>query len=107
MNGWMEFYLKLTVGCIDVLNGFGLCFPVPALSNAIGVVLPRLVLQLALLAYQRSDARPHMLHAGSRRPRDKRKREWLIVNDSKFSAGTVFFSHTNQSAVLLHEPTTI
>jgi len=48
-----------------------------------------------------------MLHAGSRRPRDKRKREWLIVNDSKFSAGTVFFSHTNQSAVLLHEPTTI
>jgi len=31
---------------------------------------------------------------------------WLIVNDRKFSAGTVFFSHTNQPTVLLHEPTT-
>ena len=34
MDGWMEFYLKLTVGYIEVLNGFGLL--VPALSNAIG-----------------------------------------------------------------------
>ena len=32
---------------------------------------------------------------------------WLVVNDRKFSAGTIFFSHTNQSAVLLHEPATI
>jgi len=32
---------------------------------------------------------------------------WLIVNDRKFSAGIVFFSHTNQPAVLLHESTTI
>ena len=32
---------------------------------------------------------------------------WLVVNDRKFSAGTVFFSHTNQPAVLLHEPATI
>ena len=31
---------------------------------------------------------------------------WLVVNDHKFSAGTVFFSHTNQLAVLLHEPAT-
>ena len=31
---------------------------------------------------------------------------WLIVNDRKFLAGTVFFSHTNQSAVLFHEPAT-
>ena len=28
---------------------------------------------------------------------------WLVVNDRKFSAGIVFFSHTNQPAVLLHE----
>ena len=28
---------------------------------------------------------------------------WLIVNDSKFSIRTIFFSHTNQPAVLLHE----
>ena len=32
---------------------------------------------------------------------------WLVVNDSKFLAETVFFSHTNQPAVLLHEPATI
>ena len=32
---------------------------------------------------------------------------WLVVNDRKFSAGTVFFSHTNQPAVLLHEQATI
>ena len=32
---------------------------------------------------------------------------WLVVNDRKFPAGTLFFSHTNQSAVFLHEPTTI
>ena len=32
---------------------------------------------------------------------------WLVVNDRKFSAGTVFFSHTNQPAVLLHKPATI
>ena len=32
---------------------------------------------------------------------------WLVVNDSKFPAGTVFFSHTNQPAVLLHEPAMI
>jgi len=31
---------------------------------------------------------------------------WLVVNDRKFSAGTVFFSHTNQP-LLLHEPATI
>ena len=31
---------------------------------------------------------------------------WLVVNDRKFPAGTVFFSHTNQPAVLLHEPAT-
>jgi len=31
---------------------------------------------------------------------------WLVVNDRKFSAGTIFFSHTNQSAVLLHKPAT-
>ena len=31
---------------------------------------------------------------------------WLVLNDRKFSAGTVFFSHTNQSAVLFHEPAT-
>ena len=30
----------------------------------------------------------------------------LIVNDRKFPAGTIFFSHTNQPAVLLHEPAT-
>ena len=30
----------------------------------------------------------------------------LVVNDRKFSAGTVFFSHINQPAVLLHEPAT-
>ena len=29
---------------------------------------------------------------------------WLVVNDRKFSAGTVFFSHTNRPAVLLYEP---
>jgi len=32
---------------------------------------------------------------------------WLVVNDRKFTAGTVFFSHTNQPAVLLYEPATI
>ena len=32
---------------------------------------------------------------------------WLVVNDRKFSAGAVFFSHTNQPAVLLHESATI
>ena len=32
---------------------------------------------------------------------------WFVVNDRKFSAGTVFFSYTNQPAVLLHEPATI
>ena len=32
---------------------------------------------------------------------------WLVVNDHKFSAGTIFFSHTNQPAVLLYEPATI
>ena len=31
----------------------------------------------------------------------------LIVYDRKFSAGIIFFSHTNQPAVLLHEPVTI
>jgi len=31
---------------------------------------------------------------------------WLVVNDHKFLAGIVFFSHTNQSAVLFHEPAT-
>jgi len=31
---------------------------------------------------------------------------WLLVNDRKFSAGTVFFSHTNQPTVFLHEPAT-
>ena len=33
---------------------------------------------------------------------------WLrrVVNDRKFPAGTVFFSHTNQPAVLLHQPAT-
>ena len=31
---------------------------------------------------------------------------WLVVNDHKFLAGIVFFSHTNQPAVLLHEPVT-
>ena len=31
---------------------------------------------------------------------------WLVVNDHKFPAETVFFSHTNQPAVLLHEPAT-
>ena len=33
---------------------------------------------------------------------------WLVrvVYDRKFLAGTVFFSHTNQPAVLLHEPAT-
>ena len=30
----------------------------------------------------------------------------LVVYDRKFSVGTVFFSHTNQSAVLFHEPAT-
>ena len=29
---------------------------------------------------------------------------WLIINDRKFPVGTVFFSHTNQPVVLLHEP---
>ena len=32
---------------------------------------------------------------------------WLIVNDRKFPVEIVFFSHTNQPAVLLHEPATI
>ena len=32
---------------------------------------------------------------------------WLVVNDRKFLAETVFFSHTNQAAVLLHEPAII
>ena len=32
---------------------------------------------------------------------------WLVVNDRKFLAGTVFFSHINQPAVLLHESATI
>jgi len=31
----------------------------------------------------------------------------LVVNDHKFLTGTVFFSHTNQAAVLLYEPATI
>ena len=31
---------------------------------------------------------------------------WLVVNDHKFSVGIVFFSHTNQPAVFLHEPAT-
>ena len=31
---------------------------------------------------------------------------WLVVNDRKFTAETIFFSHTNQPAVLLHEPAT-
>ena len=31
---------------------------------------------------------------------------WLVVNDRKFLVGTVFFSHINQLAVFLHEPTT-
>jgi len=29
-----------------------------------------------------------------------------VVNDRKFSARTVFFSHTKQSVVLFHEPAT-
>ena len=29
---------------------------------------------------------------------------WLVVNDRKFPARTVFLSHTNQPVVLLHEP---
>jgi len=32
---------------------------------------------------------------------------WLVVNDYKFLVGIVFFSYTNQPAVLLHEPATI
>jgi len=32
---------------------------------------------------------------------------WLVVNDRKFSARTVFFSHTNQPTVFFYEPTTI
>ena len=32
---------------------------------------------------------------------------WLVINGRKFSAGTIFFSHTNQPAVLLHKPATI
>ena len=31
---------------------------------------------------------------------------WLIVNDRKFLVGTIFFSHTNQPTVRLHEPAT-
>jgi len=31
---------------------------------------------------------------------------WLVVNNRKFSAGTVFFSHANQPAVLLYKPAT-
>ena len=31
---------------------------------------------------------------------------WLVVNDRKFSVGTIFFSHINQPAVLFHEPAT-
>ena len=31
----------------------------------------------------------------------------LVVYDRKFPAGIVFFSHTNQPVVLLHEPATI
>ena len=31
----------------------------------------------------------------------------LVVNDRKFPAGTVFFSHTNQPTVLFHEPVMI
>ena len=31
---------------------------------------------------------------------------WLVVNDRKFLAETVFFSRTNQPAVLLYEPAT-
>ena len=32
---------------------------------------------------------------------------WLVVNDRKFLVGIVFFSHTNQSTILLHESATI
>jgi len=32
---------------------------------------------------------------------------WLIVNHRKFPVRIVFFSHSNQSVVLLHEPATI
>ena len=32
---------------------------------------------------------------------------WLVVNDRKFLAGTVFSSYINQPAVLLHKPATI
>ena len=32
---------------------------------------------------------------------------WLIVNNRKFLVRIVFFSHTNQPAVLFHEPATI
>ena len=32
---------------------------------------------------------------------------WLIVNDRKFSAGIIFFSYTNQPAVLVHESATM
>ena len=31
---------------------------------------------------------------------------WLVVNDRKSPAGTIFLSHTNQPVVLLHEPAT-
>ena len=32
---------------------------------------------------------------------------WLVVNDRKFLVRIIFFSHTNQSAVLLYKPVTI
>ena len=34
-------------------------------------------------------------------------RLWLVVNDRKFPAGTVFFFHINQPVILLYEPATI
>ena len=32
---------------------------------------------------------------------------WLLVNDRKFSAGTIFISHINKPTVFLHELATI
>ena len=32
---------------------------------------------------------------------------WLVVNDRKFLVRIIFFSHTNQPAVLLYEPAMI
>ena len=55
---------------------------------------------------------PRISLASPRRPRANRAPVaqhqlvwlWLIVNDCKFLSEIVFFSHTNQPTVLLHEP---